>query len=603
MLEVILLDLSSARIDRRRAVKVVLRVMEKMSSKEAVRDAQSMLIAATNSSDCSPILHRLSDLCNDYKSVVRDSLYRAIRVEGDVVNIADYCNLLLILEGPSVPLAECLIALIGDRIGVAGSLFHNDSFLRFVEIVLVEFIAAIQRRKEYGRILLDRNSATEQLSDLEFVEVDSSYMISLQGLKALLFLLSKGALAPQIMGITPTLKSALSNCSSRAFTCMEPAVAMVTAMSDLSITSVLNNVPFSRMLHVLNDHLSSVSDAYLDDFIKRLSSTNDGYGIHQVLKDSGITDLSYMHSCLKSYDSSIYSQEVEQSDSIITTKEEIIEPLSSAPMELTFPHDLGCISSLDENLLNVGSTIINILEQAQAKNINGIHYIFQLIESSRCKNKSLLVVITTKACINQGYGDQLIDYMFHSQTESLKTSVLRSVLETFFNSENAVLGKLISRSLSRIDIQNVQLTFLFAYGACRVLAQRKFSSWREIIGSLLDFLLVVEGDFDDMEMDLLAPLSRSNVAGEIPFLLVKIISGGRMLLFSIDDNEVLDRDILESFVGFVIYKLLRKKEMKNFSYFGIMVMRSVAYRLYLKEPEVIKQIIGHTIFCNQQLRH
>ena len=48
-----------------------------------------------------------------------------------------------------------------------------------------------------------------------------------------------------------------------------------------------------------------------------------------------------------------------------------------------------------------------------------------------------------------------------------------------------------------------------------------------------------------------------------------------------------DRDILESFVNIVLYKVLRKKDMKNFSYFGIVVMRTVAFKLYLKEPEVM----------------
>ena len=53
-------------------------------------------------------------------------------------------------------------------------------------------------------------------------------------------------------------------------------------------------------------------------------------------------------------------------------------------------------------------------------------------------------------------------------------------------------------------------------------------------------------------------------------------------------NGYLDRDILESFVNFILYKVLRKKEMKNFSYFGIIVMRTVAYKLYIKQPKVIK---------------
>ena len=534
LLRVIVDDLSSLRYERRRAAKVVLRVMRSEQSKDLGRDEMTALLTGILSNEhqlpeLSALLHRFCGSSREYASVICNALLQAIHVESDTSTIVSYVDILMGINGLTTQVTEGLFELVGNRSRTAKDLMLDAGFRKSMEQLSLRAVEAIEEGVEYGGVVVKGPVSNETLPGQQFLECSATHVISLSAAKALLLLLSCGLSTELNLRIIPPLKAALSGCSSDQLHVLEPAIVSLLSLNNNYDFSILYEIPFPRLLSIINDSMLSVSDDCLLDFSRRISSSHDMSATRQIIVDSAITDLSYLYTILQSLESNRFTEALEQllSDpsSRVNDKDAGIEVAMEVGGASGAPDD-ETTAAFDLN--SVEAVAINILKDACTQHVNGVPLVFKLVERADCLNKSVLAGVVTQTCLDEGFGDQLIEYLTHNNEEGqpLEKSTLRTVFNILYQVDDSTLSKFVSRSLSRMDAQNAQLNFIYAYGACRILYERKFSAWRELLGSLLDFLLIVEGDFEDADIELLAPISRSDMVIELPTVLVRIISAG-----------------------------------------------------------------------------
>ena len=549
LLQVILTELASLRCERRRAAKIVLRVMGSLQSGELERAELTSLLIGILSNDhqlneLPALLYRFCGASAEYAGVIIDSLLKAIHVERDTSITALYVGILSAVNGLTPQLAENLLELLGNRTRTAKGLLLDSEFYKSMEPILRNTVEAIERGEEYGSIVMRRPILSEEIVELPFLDCSPNNMISINAAKSLFLLLSCGLSTDLCTRSVPILLAVISGCPSEKLNMLEPAIVPILSLNCGGAFSILYALPHHRLLSILNDFLLLASDDFLLDFSGRISIEHDANSIRQIVNDSGISDLSLLCTSLGAFESNHFTDVLKQLLTPPPAKVRIEQSESDVAMEIEGDSSRAfseeTVTDFTWDSLEIVAA--RVLDDARLQHVNGVALLFKLIKRADCHNKGVLAVVVTRCCLDMGFGDQLIDYLHHNdQGPPLERSIMHAIFNTLYEAENTLLSKFISRSLSRIDTQNVQLNFIFSYGACRVLFQRRFSAWRELLGSLLDFLLIVEGDFDDSDLEFLAPSTRSDLANEVPVVLVRIISAGDILITIVECFKWLSR--------------------------------------------------------------
>ena len=540
LLQVILLDLASSRYDRRRAAKIVLRVLGNTQSKDLERSEVTALLLRilSNESELKEINGLLQRYCGssaEYADLVCDSITSAIKIEPDTSTLALYVDILLQIRGLSGPIPESLTELLGTRSRIARAMLSDIAVLEKIEPLVVRIVEAIEKGVEYGGVVTKLPISSKVIADRTFIALGTTLAISLSAVKALLHFLAIGSPTELSSRIVSSLKMALSGCSTELLIELKPSISALLSANDASVFSVVYSIPLPILLNTINDFLISTSDNFLVDFSRQVSS-HDINGIQQIIDDSGVKDLSFLLACFKSYECNGFTKTLERLISAASSSVHVTESVDSDVAMEVVGHSSK--SADDEStpsfdLISLNRVVGCILQDARTQHENGIPLVFNLVEKSCCQNKGVVAAMVTKCCLDNGFGDQLIDFILRNDEGlPLERSVVYAVFHTLYKADNSTLSKSIFRSLSRMDVHHAQLNFIFAYGAFRILFRRKFPSWREFLGGLLDFMLIVEGEFDDADIDFLSPCTRSDLAHELPLVLVKIVSSGDIFTFS-----------------------------------------------------------------------